>query len=186
MPYPSQVTPAHILTAASEMIAAEGVESLSLGKLAGALGIKAPSLYRYFESKTALLRALNERTLRELINALYPAPEGDAVARVLSMLRAYRTFAHQHAALYGLLFTNTHAGISPEAGLSEALVLPLQAVMAVVSGEAESLAALRGAMALVHGFVMLELAGQFRRGGDLDAAFEAAIGAYVAGWEKHG
>ncbi len=30
---------------------------------------------------------------------------------------------------------------------------------------------------------MLELNGQFRRGGDLGAAFEAAIAAYLAGWQ---
>jgi hypothetical protein len=54
--------------------------------------------------------------------------------------------------------------------------------MAEITGEAESLPALRGLLALMHGFVMLELAQQFRRGGDLDAAYDKAVRAYLNGW----
>jgi hypothetical protein len=62
-----------------------------------------------------------------------------------------------------------------------ALAQEIQAVMVPVSGESGSLTALRGLWALVHGFVMIELAEQFQRGGDLDAAYEAVIRAYVRG-----
>jgi len=48
-------------------------------------------------------------------------------------------------------------------------------------GEEAALPALRGGWALVHGFVMLEISGQFRRGGDLDAAFAHAVAAYIRG-----
>ena len=56
--------------------------------------------------------------------------------------------------------------------------------MAQITGEAQSLAALRGALALVHGFVMLELKGQLEREGDVGAAFAAAVQAYLQGWAK--
>jgi hypothetical protein len=56
--------------------------------------------------------------------------------------------------------------------------------MAAISGVEDSLAALRGALALLHGFVMLELKDQFRRGGDLGETFEKVIEAYVAGWQS--
>jgi hypothetical protein len=55
--------------------------------------------------------------------------------------------------------------------------------MTAVSGPKNSLAALRGAMALVHGFVLLELHGQLRRGGDLALDFDTAVHAYLRGWE---
>ena len=68
----------------------------------------------------------------------------------------------------------------------EQQVLPIEALMAAIVGPERALVALRGALALVHGFVMLELGQQLRRGGDLDAAFAAAVEAYLAGWAAGG
>jgi len=186
MPYPSQVDGERIVLKAREMIEAEGVAALSLGKLAAALGIKAPSLYRYFASKTDLLRAVNFVLNEQLVAALQESAEqagDDPTARMLAIARAYRKFAHSFPATYDLAFTNTIPEIQPDAEALERLALPLQAIIAEVSGEANSLAALRGAMALIHGFVSLEQNGQFRRGGDLDAAFMRAVEAYLAGWK---
>ena len=69
-----------------------------------------------------------------------------------------------------------------EQQLLEALAIPIQQVMAEISGEEGSLAALRGLWALLHGFMLLELSGQFRRGGDLEAAFVQSVEAYLNGW----
>jgi len=66
------------------------------------------------------------------------------------------------------------------------MIQPLQQLIAAISGEAAALMALCGALALVHGFVMLELHQQLRRGGDLDAAYDAAINVYLAGWRHFG
>ena len=66
------------------------------------------------------------------------------------------------------------------------MVLPIQAVMAEISGQERSLAALRGALALVHGFVMLELTNQLRRGGSLEEAFTESAAAYLRGWQNEG
>lgn len=188
MPYPTQVTYDSVVEKARAMIEAEGVEHLSLHKLAAALGVKAPSLYRYFDSKSALLRAVNTVTSQQLVEALRAAAAvapAEPAARWLAIAQAYWMFAHQYPATYGLAFTNTLTELRPDENASETLALPLQALMAQVVGESESLPALRGAWALIHGFVMLELSGQFRRGGDLDAAFEKSVQAYIAGW-RHG
>ena len=58
----------------------------------------------------------------------------------------------------------------------------VQEIMARISGAENSLAALRGSLALTHGFITLELNGQFRRGGDLSETFDQIIRAYLAGW----
>lgn len=186
MPYPSQVDCETIVETAGTLIEAHGVEALSLGKLAKQLNIKAPSLYRYVESKAALMKAVNTRTVERLIQAIEQAttpPAGDARTQLFAIFASYRNFAHQHPELYMLAMTNTQDEYRPDEDEMVRLVLPLQVVMAAVSGEADSLTALRGAMALVHGFVSLELAEQFRRGGDLDAAFDACVRAYTAGWK---
>ncbi|MCL4246987.1 MAG: TetR/AcrR family transcriptional regulator [Anaerolineae bacterium] len=182
MPYPAQVTPERIVEQAADMIEAEGVDALSLGRLANALGIKAPSLYRYFDGKTALLRAVNLLTNERLVSAMHTA--GDAAAhdahdRLLTMMRAYRVFAHTRPAAYMLAYGDTTAQPDPDALL--ALALPLQAAVAAWSGEAGSLTALRGLWALVHGYVALELTHNFQRGGDLDATFDQIVHVYLAG-----
>jgi AcrR family transcriptional regulator len=187
MPYPTQVDAEKIVGKARALIEAWGVDGLSLHKLAAELGVKAPSLYRYFGDKMTLLRAVNDDTSLRLFAALEAALQDapvEAESRLLALALGYRAFAYANPVTYGLLFSNTIAELRPDAATQEQRALPLQALMAEVSGEAESLAALRGLYALIHGFVMLELSGQFRRGGDLEAAFVRAVQAYVAGWEK--
>lgn len=55
-------------------------------------------------------------------------------------------------------------------------------MIAEISGERYALVALRGALALAHGYVMLELNRQLRRGRDLDKTFDQVIIAYLTGW----
>lgn len=186
MPYPAQVNRETIIEKARALIEARGVDQLSLSVLAGELGIKAPSLYHHFKNKTALLRAVNQATTAALVAAMNEAIEAadDTHSQITAMFHAYRAFAHQHPATYGLVFTNTIAELRDDPQQALQFALPLQALMAKLVGEANSLAALRGAWALLHGFVMLELAGQFRRGGDLDEAFQQVVDAYVRGWDK--
>ena len=71
----------------------------------------------------------------------------------------------------------------PDEAYMVQLITPVQELMAALVGEAESLTALRGAYALVHGYVMLELNEQLRRGGDLEAVYQEVIRAYLRGWE---
>ena len=61
--------------------------------------------------------------------------------------------------------------------------ISIQQIMMQISGEENSLTALRGVLALIHGFISLELNGQFRRGGDLSEAIDSIILAYLRGWQ---
>src|SRR5688500_1343091 len=47
-----------ILAAAQHIIRTQGLDALSLRALAKAVGVTAPALYEYFDSKDAILRAL--------------------------------------------------------------------------------------------------------------------------------
>lgn len=184
MPYPTQITPERILEQAEALIEQHGAEQMSLNQLAAALGVKTPSLYRYYAGKAELLGAVNLRTVERLIEEMKAAAEsrsGDDAERVLQMGLAYRQFAHQQQKAYALAFGPTDAASRPDPSMMAALAQEIQAVITPISGEGASLTALRGLWALVHGFIMIELAGQFQRGGDLDAAFEAALRAYIRG-----
>ncbi len=182
MPYPAQIDRDTLIETARQLVEQHGIEQVSLRLVAETLGIKAPSLYHHVSSKNDLLRAVNEVTQKRLFAMLYTAMhDGDgATARLLAVCHAYRAFAHQNPVTYTLVYT-PQLDLHPPAAEQEKAVLPLQALMAELAGEANSLTALRGLLALLHGWVTLELAGQFRRGGDLDVAFAEAIRAYVAG-----
>jgi AcrR family transcriptional regulator len=186
-PYPVQVERAALLQKARAMMEAEGIDNLTLHKLAAAFSIKAPSLYRHFSSKADLLRAVNLDTNKALVDSIrlaVAAAQPQTTARIRAMAAAYRAFALANPMTYGLMYSNLSAELRPDPAQLEALALPLQALITPITGEADSLAALRGVWALVHGFIMLELNGQFQRGGDLEAAYMQAVEAYIRGWTK--
>lgn len=184
MPYPTQITPERILEHAEVLIEQHGAEQMSLHQLAAALGVKTPSLYRYYAGKAELLRAINLRTVERLIDSMKTAANSASVSdieRVANMGIAYRRFAHQQPKAYALAFGPTEAASQPDPAIMAALAQEIQAVITPLTGEGASLTALRGLWALVHGFVMIELAEQFQRGGDLDSVYEASLRAYLRG-----
>jgi AcrR family transcriptional regulator len=184
MPYPTQITLDSILNHARTMIEQGGVEQLSLNVLAAELGVKTPSLYRYVDGRAGLLRALNLQTIHQMVAAM-SAFEGDAdspLERLVGVLGRYRLYALANPLCYTLALASAAPDLRPDPAVLEALAIPLQQEMAALSGAAESLPALRGAWALVHGYVLLEIHGQFRRGGDLEATFEQVVRGYLAGW----
>lgn len=185
MPHPAQVSYDAIVTAAETILEQEGVEALSLGRVADALGIKAPSLYRHVKDKNALLRAVNEATLRSLINHLLENDDATlpTVERLTRLALAYRTFAHAHPRRYSFAFNTTQPDQRPDPAELLQLVLPLQAMTATLVGEPNALDALRGLLALMHGYISLELNQQLQRGGDLGATYERIVSVYLQGWQ---
>jgi len=167
------------------LIERDGMDALSLARLASELGIKPPSLYRHVRNKAALLQAVIEQTYRRLFEAYQSAlgsTEQDPQAMLLGLFHAHRSFALANPHTYFLAFTATDPELRTDPGYLEGQAVPIQQIMAHISGEDQSLAALRGALALVHGFVMLELKNQLQRGGSLSDDFDAAVKAYLRGW----
>lgn len=186
-PYPSQTDRVRIVETARTLIERDGIDALSLARVATTLGIKAPSLYRHIESKNSLLQAVIEQTYQAMFQAYddaLSASGDDPVEKLLNISRAQRRFAHENPNTYMLAYTTQNPELQTNPDLLLERAVAIQAIMREVSGDEKSLAALRGSLALVHGFVMLELNGQFRRGGDLSAAFDNALEAYLNGWKQ--
>lgn len=90
-----------ILDEAMKILAAEGIDALTLGRLAKALDYVPAALYRYFDSKDALLAALQRRAVGEIHAGLRDAqatveeslrrspPEVAALAALLTSARYY-------------------------------------------------------------------------------------------------
>lgn len=183
-PYPAQIDYTRLIETARQMIESDGLEALSLSKLANAFGVKAPSLYKHVASKNALLKAVNLLTIQELINTLSQQATlaTQPIEKLVNVALAYRIYAHNHPMAYALAFSTTLSESRPDEDLLVAMVLPLQAMMAEIAGEANALTALRGIFALIHGYVLLEINQQLRRGGDLAATYEQVVRAYLHGW----
>src|SRR5438552_19065669 len=72
-----EATRTEIVDAAWELVRAEGLAALSLRDLARKVGMQAPSLYSYFDSKHAIYDAMFLQGNLELLSRYEALPEGD-------------------------------------------------------------------------------------------------------------
>lgn len=104
-----------ILEAAWKQSRAGGVAALSLRDLARTVGMKAPSLYSYFESKSAIYDAMYAQGAQQFVDeqqALLPLP-ADPREALRTMVRFFVQFCVADFARYQLLFQRTIPGFEP-------------------------------------------------------------------------
>jgi AcrR family transcriptional regulator len=186
-PFPAKFSRETLISHARQMIETNGIEQLTLKALAERLSAQAPSIYNYFANKQALLKAVNEQTMVEITASMLHVQQSataDLYADLLEMAQAYRQYALQHPRCYGLVFADNQPAAQIDPALAEKLAIPLQTAIARLVGPEQSIAALRGSWALIHGFTILELNDQFKRQGDSDADFIRAFDAYLRGWSR--
>jgi len=84
-----------IVDAAVRVSVEEGVDELSIKKVAELADYTPGALYRYFDSKDALLAAVAERVIGELQQRIAEADDvgASALARIGAQVRAYHAFA---------------------------------------------------------------------------------------------
>jgi AcrR family transcriptional regulator len=114
---------AAIVESAWELARQHGVAGLSLHALAREVGMRQPSLYAYFESKSALYDAMfaegNRRLLEWLDAVRLPCDSRSALKKFMA---EFVTFALADPARYELLFERHLPGFAPSAesyGLAE-------------------------------------------------------------------
>ena len=101
-----QETLEEILVIAEDLMTEEGVNGLSLSEVARRLGVKPPSIYKYFDSLMAIYDALFERGQRANLDAIRGAmAQAEPGLGALSAgLEAAGRWALDHPALAQLLF----------------------------------------------------------------------------------
>lgn len=101
-----QETIEEILVIAEDLMTEEGVNGLSLSEVARRLGVKPPSIYKYFDSLMAIYDALFERGQRAHLDAIRAAmAQADPGLDALTAgLEASGRWALDHPALAQLLF----------------------------------------------------------------------------------
>jgi AcrR family transcriptional regulator len=109
-----EATKAEILEAAWELARTEGLAALSLRDVARRVGMQAPSLYSYFDSKHAIYDAMfaeGNLELRERVPGARPGE--DALQAIRRRAKAYIEFATADPARYQLLFQRMIPGFKP-------------------------------------------------------------------------
>ena len=159
-----------IVSAARELLEAEGPEGLSMRRVAERLGIRAPSIYKHLPDKQALEAALISAGFAEWADA-FEAAARDADDPLKALTRAYRDYALRHPHLYRLMTERplTRDQLAP--GVEERAAAQIVDTL----GDPDSA---RAMWAFAHGMTILELNGRFPPGADLDAAWAKGIAAF--------
>jgi AcrR family transcriptional regulator len=182
------LTPAGVIDQASAIANADGLQAVTLARLAEALGVRSPSLYKHVAGLPAIRRALAVRGLSEANDRLERATVGKAKdAALFSLAHAYWRFAREQPGLYAASVVAPRSGENDVAVASERLIGTVLAVLAGygIAGH-DALHAARGLRAIVHGFVSLDLAGAFRLKLDLAESFDRLLGAFARDLEARG
>ena len=109
-----EATRAEILEAAWELMREHGVAGLSLRDLGQKVGMRAQSLYSYFDSKEAIYDALFAEGHREWLDHLQRLERtGDVRADFRAGARVWVDFCLEDHARYQLLFQRTIPGFEP-------------------------------------------------------------------------
>ena len=149
---PAQRSRAEITAAAIAIANAEGLDAVSMRRVAASLGTGAASLYRYVTTRDDLLDLMVDATGQEQEPA---APTGDWLADLVQVGLRSREIMRQHPWLVSLVITRPVLGPNG--------VTMLEQVLAILAGHPASLTAKMEAFAMLTGitamFVQHELAG---------------------------
>lgn len=139
-----------IVLAAVDVIDKEGAAALSLRVVGRKLGVDAKSLYKYIESKEALLDAIAGHVLSRMV---VPTTSGDLRTDIIAIAQAFRVAAlssHREAAILVLS--------RPIESLAH--VMPLEATLAVLIGAGAepgwAVHAVRATLAFISGSLLRE------------------------------
>jgi AcrR family transcriptional regulator len=146
------LTRERIVAAALDLLDADGLEALTMRRLADRLGVGAMSLYRHVEDRDELLDLVVEGILSE---TEIPAPTGSWRLDLASIARATRAGLLRHRSAAVLVTTRL--------GLGRGGLAALERTLAVLRGagfdDATAVAANRALGNLVAGAVLYEAAG---------------------------
>jgi len=170
---------AAVVDAAARLADAEGLEAVTLARLAAELGVRAPSLYAHIAGLEDLRRLLGARGARELAVEMGRAAAGRAGAEALrAVASAYRAYGHEHPGSYAAAQRARRFADDDEAAAAAGRAAT-DVVLAVLRGYDldgdDALHAARTIRAALHGFVSLEAQDGFAIELSLDETFERLV-----------
>lgn len=161
MPFPRKVAEGAILAQALRLVRGGGLGALSMRELAGALGVRASSLYRHYQNRDALVAALSAHAAGELELRMERSASGRPPADALRAIGwEYLRFAREEPDLFGLL-----VGPGEETGseTGQRIWIRILETVSAHSGKPFDSAGAIAFWSFLHGFAMLEQSGQIGR-----------------------
>ncbi|HEX7095878.1 MAG TPA: TetR/AcrR family transcriptional regulator [Acidimicrobiales bacterium] len=149
------MSPERIIDAARRMIEADGVEALSMRKLAAELGVAPTAIYWHVGGRDDLLRAVLDQLIREA--PPIRARGSTSRARVASVARAIRRQVRDNPVMFQLA---QHLDRNPDVSFPWQMALAREVAASGLRGTAAA-DAVRAVLFLVGGFQLLE--GNLRR-----------------------
>jgi len=105
---------ATVLTAAWEMVRADGLAALSLRDLARRAGITTPTVYAYFDSKNAIFDAMFGEAAQSFADSKVElVDKGDRYENLAADAKSFIEFCVSDVARYQLLFQHSVPGFTP-------------------------------------------------------------------------
>lgn len=174
---------ASVIAAAGDMADSEGLDAVTMARLAATLGVRGPSLYNHVAGLPGVRAGIAEAALRDLHAALQSAVAGrSGDDAVLAVAAAYRAYARAHPGRYQALQQAPAADatelMAMAASVVELLAQVLEPWRLSQAGTIHAIRALRSAM---HGFVDLELIGGFGIDLPLDESYQRMVRGLIAG-----
>ena len=146
-----QLTRKRIIATAMVLIEQDGIEAVSMRRLAIELGCSVMSLYDHVPSRSALLDGVTEAAMSGLETS--PVPDGGWNAEIRAQARAFRQIARAHPRCAMLVVSRSPSSAGPMRPAEEAL----STVRAAGFGRQEAVRVVRAIAAYVMGSLLREV-----------------------------
>lgn len=171
---------AAVIDAAAALADREGLDSVTLARLASELGVKSPSLYAHVDGIGDVVRRLGTRGARELATEMGHAVEGRSRSDALRALaHAYRSYALRRPGTYDAAQRARELRPDPEAAAAGRAATDV--ALAVLRGFGlegdDAVHVTRLIRVTLHGFVALEAQGGFAMELSVEETFERVVAA---------
>jgi AcrR family transcriptional regulator len=176
VPTPARTSIDEIVRAGRDILERDGIDGLTMQRVAEAVGVRAPSLYKRVRHRNDLLRLVGNDAAGQLTDRLDEAAStGDPGTDLAALARAFRGFAQTYPGAYALLFAQLPADAQADPEWPARSTASMLRTTERLAGTDDALDAARTVTAWANGFIAMELAGAFRLGGDVDRAFDYGI-----------
>ncbi len=170
-----------VVEVAIQLADADGLDHLTLARLADELGVKPPSLYEHVDGLQGLRQELRQRGLQRMAVSFRRATTGrsrDEAVRALA--DAFRQFARDHPALYEATVRSVERDPPGVQAAAEDVLDILFAVLRGygIQGE-DAVHATRYLRSVLHGFASLEMSGGFGMPTDLEKSYRRMVDALL-------
>jgi AcrR family transcriptional regulator len=144
-----------VVEAAAKLVDEEGIEQLSLGRLAERLGIRTPSLYNHVAGLPGLKHDLALYCLRDLLDNTIRATIGKSrTEAIVALADAYRSYARQAPGRYTLTQRAPDPGDQELQAVAQQVVDVVRAILVPYKlSDEDVIHAIRGLRSIVHGFL---------------------------------